>query len=143
MRGTTARMRRVSEATWQGRRWPTRGAGGAQEVDTWQEVTRVHGSTRMPVCDATWQERVGIWRAHGLVGPSKMIGAVCNSVKLPRYLYLTFFKISSVWDYVPHISYLMQATWTHSGRRIQSGWRRSRGPASTRSSNQHVRLNQV
>ena len=75
-RRTTARMRRGSVATWQGRRWPTQGAGGAQGADTWQEATRVHGSTRTPVWGATWQERVGIWRAHGLVGPGKMIGAV-------------------------------------------------------------------
>ena len=75
-RGTTARMRRGSEATWQGREWPTRGAGGAQGADTWQEATRVHGSMRTPVWGATWHERVGIWRAHGLVGPGKMIGAV-------------------------------------------------------------------
>ena len=27
-RGTTARMQRDSEATWQGRGWPARGAGG-------------------------------------------------------------------------------------------------------------------
>ena len=33
----------------------------------------VHADTRV---GATWQERVGIWRAHGLVGPRKMIGAV-------------------------------------------------------------------
>ena len=44
-RGTTARMRRGAEATWQSRGWPTRGAGGAQGTDTWQEATRVHGST--------------------------------------------------------------------------------------------------
>ena len=75
-RGTTAQMRRGAEATWQGCGWPTRGAGGAQSADTWQEATRVHGSTRTPVWGATWQERVGIWRAHGLVGPSKKFGAV-------------------------------------------------------------------
>ena len=28
-RGTTARVRRGAEATWQSRGWPTRGAGGA------------------------------------------------------------------------------------------------------------------
>ena len=43
-RGTTARMRRDTEVTWQGRGWPTRGVGGAQDADTWQEATRVpHG----------------------------------------------------------------------------------------------------
>ena len=39
VRETSARMRRGTEATWQGRAWPTRGTGGA---DTWQEATRVH-----------------------------------------------------------------------------------------------------
>ena len=42
-RGTSARMRRGTEATWHGRAWPTRGAGGA---DTWQEATRVHADAR-------------------------------------------------------------------------------------------------
>ena len=45
-RGTTARMRRGTEATWQGRGWPTRGASGAQGADTWQEATRVHADVR-------------------------------------------------------------------------------------------------
>ena len=44
--GTIARMRRGTEATWQGRGWPTRGAGGAQGADTWQEATRVHADAR-------------------------------------------------------------------------------------------------
>ena len=42
-RGTSPRMRRGTEATWQGREWPTRGVGGA---DTWQEATRVHTDAR-------------------------------------------------------------------------------------------------
>ena len=36
-------MRRGTEATWQGRACPTRGAGGA---DMWQEATRVHADAR-------------------------------------------------------------------------------------------------
>ena len=72
--GTIARMRRGTEATWQGHGWLTRGAGGAHGADTWQEATRVHGSMQTLVWGATWQERVGIWRAHGLVSPGKMIG---------------------------------------------------------------------
>ena len=35
-------MRRGTKATWHGRTWPRRGAGGASGVDTWQEATRVH-----------------------------------------------------------------------------------------------------
>ena len=56
---TTVGMRRGSDAMWQGCVWPTRGVGGAQGADTWQEATCVHGSARTPVWGATWQERVG------------------------------------------------------------------------------------
>ena len=55
-RGTTARVRRGAEATWQSRRWPTRGVGGAQGANTSQKATRVHESTRTPVWGATWHE---------------------------------------------------------------------------------------
>ena len=75
-RGTPARMRCGAEATWQGRGWPTRGAGGALHADTWQEATSVHGSPQTPMWGATWRQRVGIWRAHGIVGPGKIVGAV-------------------------------------------------------------------
>ena len=47
VRGATARMRRGTEAMWQGRGWPTRGPGGAQGADTWQEATRVHADARV------------------------------------------------------------------------------------------------
>ena len=39
-------MQRSTEATWQGRAWPTQGTGGASDVDTWQEAMRVHADTR-------------------------------------------------------------------------------------------------
>ena len=42
-RAGPARMRRGTKATWQGRAWPTRGAGGA---DTWQEAPQVHADAR-------------------------------------------------------------------------------------------------
>ena len=45
-RGTTAQVRRDAEAMWQSRGWPTRGAGGAQGADTWQEATGVHAGPR-------------------------------------------------------------------------------------------------
>ena len=35
-------MRCGTEATLQGRAWPTRGASGAGGMDMWQEATRVH-----------------------------------------------------------------------------------------------------
>ena len=46
---------------------------------------------------------------------------------------------SSVWDYVPTLLPLLQATWQKGMRWMQSGRRRSCGPESTRSSNNHVR----
>ena len=55
-RRTTAWMRRDTEATWQGRGWPTRGAGGA---DTWQEATRVHADAREGRHMAQWGSAVG------------------------------------------------------------------------------------
>ena len=64
--GTTARVRRGAEATWQSRGWPTRGAGGAQGADTWQEATRVHTDARE---GRHMTGKVGRWRAHKLVGP--------------------------------------------------------------------------
>ena len=67
--GTTARMRRGFEATWQGRGWPTRGAGGAQDADAWQEAkrsTRVHVGAHVG-CHVAG--RAGRWRAHGYSGP--------------------------------------------------------------------------
>ena len=67
-RGTTARVRRGAEATWQSRGWPTRGAGGAQGAATWQgghATMRVH----MGACvGRDVAGRVGIWRAHGYSG---------------------------------------------------------------------------
>ena len=62
-RETIAWMRRGTKATWQGRGWPTRGAGGAQGVDTWQEATRVHACPRGRSCGAPHGERG--WRVKG------------------------------------------------------------------------------
>ena len=58
--GTTAWMRRGTEATWQSHGWPSRGAGCAQGADTWQEATRVHADARE---GATCGERG--WRVKG------------------------------------------------------------------------------
>ena len=65
-----ARMRRGTEATWQGRAWPTRGAGGA---DTWREAMQVHADARKRCQMARGASN---WRAHGLVGLGYRIGAV-------------------------------------------------------------------
>ena len=68
-RETTTWMRRGSEATWQGRGWPTRGTGGAQDVDAWQEAK---GSTRVHVGAPVGSHVAGTggrWRAHGYSGP--------------------------------------------------------------------------
>ena len=48
--GTTTRVRRGAEATWQSRGWPTQGAGGVKGADTWQEATRVHAGPRGRPC---------------------------------------------------------------------------------------------
>ena len=50
--GTTARVRRGAEATWQSRGWPTRVAGGAQGADTWQDATRVQAGLQGRPCGA-------------------------------------------------------------------------------------------
>ena len=132
-RGTTAQVRRGAEATWQSRGWPTRGARGAQGPDTWQEATRVHGSTRTPVWGAMWQERVGIWSAHGLVGLGKKFGAVMQMRYRPPTFKLNFFRVFFRVGLCSHTSYLLQVTWTLSRRSIPSRRRRSHGPESMRS----------
>ena len=53
-------MRCDTEATWHGREWPTRGAGGAGGADTWQEATQVHPDTREEHHVAS-----GGWRVKG------------------------------------------------------------------------------
>ena len=86
-RGTTARVRRGAEATWQSHGWPTRGAGGAQGAATWQGAMHPRGSTWVPEWGTTWQ-RVGRWRAHGIVGPGKIVGG-SNAKALHRPLIYT------------------------------------------------------
>ena len=75
-RRTTARMRRGTEATWQGRRWPheAQAAHTARTRGRRPRVsTQVHADARVGLHVAMG---VGIWRAHGLVGPGKKFGAV-------------------------------------------------------------------
>ena len=105
-------------------------------------TTRVHMGARVGCHVAGGDDN---WRAHGYSGALVREGGG-NAIKVtfaPSYLTMLFPNLFSVWDYVPTRSYLLQVTWTHGGRWIQSEWQRSRGPESTRSSNQHVRLNQV
>ena len=71
-RGSTAPLRHGAEATWQGACGPR----GAQVALTRGRRPRGR-STWAPVWGATWrQEGVRMWRAHGLVGPGKLFGAV-------------------------------------------------------------------
>ena len=119
-RGTSAWMRHGGEATWQGRGWPTRGAGGAQGADTWQEATRVHGSTRTPVWGATWQERVGRWRTHGLVGPGKYIRAVTQMRTAPLVFIVDNFYFLFRVGLCPHKNLPLQDGWLHQSRRRRS-----------------------
>ena len=69
-------MRRGSEATWQGRGWPTRGAGGAQGAATWQGATHPRESTWAPVWGAMWQVGLADGGPAGIVGLGKRVGAV-------------------------------------------------------------------
>ena len=75
-RRTTARVRHGAEAMWQSRGWPTRGAGGAQGTTTWQGATHPRESTWAPVWGATWQVGLADGGPTGIVGPSKVVGAI-------------------------------------------------------------------
>ena len=69
-------MQHDTEAMWQGRGWPIRVASGAERQTRGRRPrvsTRVHANARA-ACHVAGG--VGIWRAHGLVGPGKMSGAV-------------------------------------------------------------------
>ena len=63
-RRTTARVQCGAEATWQSRGWPAKG-----------QVARIRGRRPRRWIHADAREgryvagEVGIWRAHGLVGP--------------------------------------------------------------------------
>ena len=120
-RGTTARMRRGSEATWQGRGCPTRGAGGAQDADAWQEAkrsTRVHVGTRW---GATWQVGLADGGPTGIVGPGKRVGAVTQLLDIcaplfNRALSTILFRVGLC----SHGISLLQVTWPHRTSRIQA-----------------------
>ena len=70
-RGSTAPLRRGAEATWQG----VCGPRVAQVALTRARRPR-RRSTWAPVWGATWRKGGRMWRAHGLVGPGKLFGAV-------------------------------------------------------------------
>ena len=74
-----------------------RAAGGPREAQAAHRA-RTHGrrplvSTRTPVWGATWQG-VSRWRAHGLVGPGKMIGAVTRKRYTAPQFNLDLFHLS-------------------------------------------------
>ena len=79
---------------------------------------------------------VGIWRAHGLVGPCKKFGALTQMRYRALNFKLNILRLLFRVGLCSHMSYLLKATWTLGRRRIPSRRRRSRGPESTRSSNQ-------
>ena len=113
--GTTARMRPGTEATWQGRGWPTRGAGGAKGADTWQEATRVHADACVgrhvaggphlegPRVSGPW---LGIW------------GCNANALPRPKSHTCRFFYFILCGTMFPHGSYLLQVTWRNRERWI-------------------------
>ena len=80
-----AQMRRGTQGHVAEPREPTWGTGGAQGVDTWQEAMWVHADAREGRHVA---RGAGVWRAHGLVGPSESIGAVTQM----RYRALPFIR---------------------------------------------------
>ena len=127
------RMRCGTEATWQGRGWPTRGAGSAQGADTWQEATRVHADARVGRIVAIG---VVIWRAHGLVGPGKKFGVVTQMRYCAPIFILTIFRYFICVGLCP--THVLPFAGDVDARRgqIRLGRRRSHGPESTRSSNQ-------
>ena len=87
-RGTTTRMRRGSEATWQGREWPKRGAGGTQDADAWQKAkrsARVHVGTRVGRHVAVRSADGG---PTGIVGPGKIVGTVTRKRYAAPYFIL-------------------------------------------------------
>ena len=72
-RAGPARMRRSTQGHMVELARPTRRAGGASGVDTWQGSTWVHVDARVR-CHVA--RGAGNWRAHGLVGPGYKIGEV-------------------------------------------------------------------
>ena len=61
--GTTAQMRRHTKATWQGRGWPTRGAGGAHRA--WTRGRRPRVSTQVHADARMGRHVVGGWQVKG------------------------------------------------------------------------------
>ena len=106
-------MRRGTKATWQGRAWPTRGAGG---TDTWQEATQVHADARG---GATWR---GGWRVIGpwVSGP----WLECWSGNAKALPHSTFYTRNSLFLFrvglCSHGISLLQVMWRHPKRQIRS-----------------------
>ena len=116
-RAGSAQMQRGTEATWQGRAWPTRGTGGAGGADTWQEAMRVHADAREGRHVASGE--VSSWRAHVLVGPGYRIGAVIHlRYDAPAYILANFAYFLGVGLCSCEVSSL-QDTWRCRGRWMQ------------------------
>ena len=109
-RAGPTRMRCGTEATWQGRAWPTRGAGGAER---WQEATWVHADTREGRHVASGE--VGRWRAQELVGLGYRIGAVTHALRRPT-LYTRKLHLFSPCETMFPRSLILQVTWTNCRR---------------------------
>ena len=123
----------------------TGGPRGAQEAHSARtRGRRPHVSTRVHVGTPVGRHvagEVGIWRAHGLVGPGKILGAVIRKRYTAPQFKLGFLHLFLRVGLCPTRFLPVQDAWRLSGRWIPSERRRSRGPEFTRSSNQHVRLN--
>ena len=104
-------------------------ARGPHGEHRWPELMRTrgrgHASPRgcLRGCHVA-SEEAGIWRAHRLVGPSEMIGAVTQM----RYILLSFIcELSSLFLRVGLCSrgtLSLQDTWWKETRRMWSRWRR-------------------
>ena len=81
----------------------------------------------------------GSWRAHGIVGPGKILGAVTRKrYAAPYFKLVMFYNLFHV-GLCPHGKLPLKDAWLHQNRQGSPQGRRSRGPESTRSLLRHVR----
>ena len=97
------------------------------------EGPRDNAGPRGRPCGAPRGRWVRIWRAHGLVGPGKNLGAVTQMrYRAPIFNHDKFQNFLRV-GLCPTRSIPLQVTWTHGDYWMRSERWRSRGPESTRS----------
>ena len=108
-RGTTARMRHDSEATWQGCGWPTQGARRGH-VAKGHTTTQVHVGARV---GRHVEGGFAYGGPTGIVGPGKNLGAVTQMCyRAPIFIHDKFHY------FLRYLSLPLQVTWTHGVRWI-------------------------